>query len=90
MLTMTNIWAGYGGSHVLQGVDLHCAPGTITCIVGPNGAGKSTVLRVVSGLLSPARGRSSSTAPRSPGVPPTRSCGRASHRCRSRTRCSPR
>ena len=56
MLRMTNIWAGYGGSHVLQGVDLHCAPGTITCIVGPNGAGKSTVLRVVSGLLSPSEG----------------------------------
>ena len=56
VLRMTNIWAGYGGSHVLQGVDLHCAPGTITCIVGPNGAGKSTVLRVVSGLLSPSEG----------------------------------
>ena len=56
MLTMTNIWAGYGGSHVLQGVDLHCAPGTITCIVGPNGAGKSTVLRVISGLLTPSEG----------------------------------
>jgi ABC-type branched-subunit amino acid transport system ATPase component len=56
VLTLTNVYAGYGGSHVLQGVDLHCAPGTITCIVGPNGAGKSTVLRVVSGLLAPSEG----------------------------------
>ena len=56
MLRLTNVWAGYGGSHVLQGVDLHCAAGTITCIVGPNGAGKSTVLRVVSGLLTPSEG----------------------------------
>lgn len=56
MLDLTGIYAGYGGSHVLQGVDLHCAAGTITCIVGPNGAGKSTVLRVVSGLLSPSEG----------------------------------
>ncbi len=56
MLTMNGVVAGYGGSHVLQGVDLHCPPGTITCIVGPNGAGKSTVLRVVSGLLKPVEG----------------------------------
>jgi ABC-type branched-subunit amino acid transport system ATPase component len=51
MLTLESVTAGYGGGDVLQGVDLHCAPGTVTCIVGPNGAGKSTVLRVISGLL---------------------------------------
>jgi branched-chain amino acid transport system ATP-binding protein len=52
MLTLTGVTAGYGaGGDVLRGVDLHCQPGTITCVVGPNGAGKSTVLRVVSGLL---------------------------------------
>jgi ABC-type branched-subunit amino acid transport system ATPase component len=56
VLTLEGIVAGYGGSHVLHGVDLHCEPGTITCIVGPNGAGKSTVLRVVSGLLAPVEG----------------------------------
>ncbi len=56
MLTLTGIVAGYGGGAVLQGVDLTCDPGTITCIVGPNGAGKSTVLRVVSGLLTPTAG----------------------------------
>lgn len=57
MLTMTGIRAGYGGSDVLQGVDLHCATGTITCIVGPNGAGKSTVLRLTSGLIKPSAGQ---------------------------------
>jgi ABC-type branched-subunit amino acid transport system ATPase component len=52
MLTLEGVTAGYGGGgDVLQGVDLHCPPGTVTCIVGPNGAGKSTVLRVISGLL---------------------------------------
>jgi len=51
VLRLTGVTAGYGGGNVLQGVELSCAPGTITCIVGPNGAGKSTVLRVVSGLL---------------------------------------
>ncbi len=53
---MAGVRAGYGGSDVLQGVDLSCAAGTITCIVGPNGAGKSTVLRLVSGLLKPSAG----------------------------------
>jgi branched-chain amino acid transport system ATP-binding protein len=51
MLTLSDVTAGYGGGNVLQGVDLHCADGTVTCIVGPNGAGKSTVLKVISGLL---------------------------------------
>jgi branched-chain amino acid transport system ATP-binding protein len=51
MLTLTGVIAGYGGGNVLQGVDLHCADRTVTCIVGPNGAGKSTVLKVISGLL---------------------------------------
>jgi ABC-type branched-subunit amino acid transport system ATPase component len=51
VLTLTAVTAGYGGGNVLQGVDLHCADRTVTCIVGPNGAGKSTVLKVISGLL---------------------------------------
>jgi ABC-type branched-subunit amino acid transport system ATPase component len=53
---MKAVTAGYGGGNVLQGVDLSCADGTVTCIVGPNGAGKSTVLRVISGLLKPSAG----------------------------------
>ncbi len=56
MLQLTGVVAGYGGGAVLQGVDLLCDGGTITCVVGPNGAGKSTVLRVVSGLLTPSEG----------------------------------
>jgi len=56
VLRLEGVVAGYGGSDVLQGVDLEVASGSITCIVGPNGAGKSTVLRVVSGLLAPRKG----------------------------------
>jgi ABC-type branched-subunit amino acid transport system ATPase component len=56
VLTLAGVTAGYGGGDVLQGVDLACDAGSITCIVGPNGAGKSTVLRVVSGLLRPRTG----------------------------------
>jgi branched-chain amino acid transport system ATP-binding protein len=56
VLSLKGVVAGYGGGDVLQGVDLECADGTVTCIVGPNGAGKSTVLRVISGLLRPSAG----------------------------------
>ena len=56
-LRLEEVVGGYGGGDVLQGVDLHVARGSITCIVGPNGAGKSTVLRTLSGLLRPRLGR---------------------------------
>jgi branched-chain amino acid transport system ATP-binding protein len=56
VLTLSGVYAGYGGGDVLQGLDLEVPTGAITCIVGPNGAGKSTVLRVVSGLLTPRLG----------------------------------
>jgi branched-chain amino acid transport system ATP-binding protein len=56
LLQLANVYAGYGGGDVLQGVDLAVAEGSIACIVGPNGAGKSTVLRAVSGLLKPRLG----------------------------------
>jgi branched-chain amino acid transport system ATP-binding protein len=56
MLTISGVFAGYGGGDVLRGLDLEVPTAAITCIVGPNGAGKSTVLRVVSGLLRPRLG----------------------------------
>jgi ABC-type branched-subunit amino acid transport system ATPase component len=56
LLKLEGVVAGYGGSDVLQGVDLTVEPASITCIIGPNGAGKSTVLRTVSGLLAPRKG----------------------------------
>jgi len=56
MLKLTDVYAGYGGGDVLQGVELEVPTGSVCCIVGPNGAGKSTVLRTISGLLPPRRG----------------------------------
>jgi ABC-type branched-subunit amino acid transport system ATPase component len=56
MLTVSDVYAGYGGGDVLQGVDLEVPERSVCCIVGPNGAGKSTVLRAISGLLQPRKG----------------------------------
>jgi ABC-type branched-subunit amino acid transport system ATPase component len=70
MLTLNDVTAGYGGGDVLQGVDLHCADGTVTCIVGPNGAGKSTVLKVISGLLKCRTGSVEMAGQRTDGLEP--------------------
>jgi len=56
VLSVKEVFAGYGGGDVLQGVDLEVPQSSVCCIVGPNGAGKSTVLRTVSGLLRPRSG----------------------------------
>jgi ABC-type branched-subunit amino acid transport system ATPase component len=70
MLSLAGVTAGYGGGNVLQGVDLDCAEGTVTCIVGPNGAGKSTVLRVISGLLRCSAGTITMAGDRTDGLNP--------------------
>jgi branched-chain amino acid transport system ATP-binding protein len=57
ILSLEGVVAGYGSGDILKGVDLRVEPGTVTCLIGPNGAGKSTVLKTVSGLLRPSRGR---------------------------------
>jgi branched-chain amino acid transport system ATP-binding protein len=50
-LTIRKLRAGYGGIHVLHGVDLDVPAGQLTVVVGPNGAGKSTMLKALSGLM---------------------------------------
>jgi ABC-type branched-subunit amino acid transport system ATPase component len=56
LLELRGVSAGYGGSRVLDAVDLAVERQSITCVIGPNGAGKSTLLKAVSGLLRPWQG----------------------------------
>jgi branched-chain amino acid transport system ATP-binding protein len=54
MLTLTDVHTYYGESHVLQGVTLTAAKGTVTAVLGRNGVGKTTMCRSIVGL-TPAR-----------------------------------
>ena len=47
----------FGENVALAGVDLTVAEGTVLGLLGPNGAGKTTVVRILSTLLRPDRGR---------------------------------
>ena len=47
----TALRKSFGGSLVLDGVDLSVAEGTIFALLGPNGAGKTTIVRILSTLI---------------------------------------
>ncbi|MEU4211241.1 ABC transporter ATP-binding protein [Streptomyces sp. NPDC026206] len=47
---------GYGGTVVVDGVDLTLPGGAVTAVVGPNACGKSTLLRGMARLLAPTAG----------------------------------
>lgn len=56
MLTITDLHAHYGKSHVLNGVNYQLAGGEIRTILGRNGSGRSTLCKSIIGLLPPTTG----------------------------------
>lgn len=56
MISIQDVYGGYGGLDILSNFGITVEEGSINCIVGPNGAGKSTVLKTLSGVLRPRRG----------------------------------
>jgi branched-chain amino acid transport system ATP-binding protein len=55
-LTLHNVDAYYGDSHVLQKVSFELGEARMLGLLGRNGAGKSTCMNVTVGLLSPRAG----------------------------------
>src|SRR5262245_50274274 len=47
----------YGDVHVLDGLDLRVAAGTVHALLGPNGAGKTTTVNICSTLVEPDAGK---------------------------------
>ena len=55
-LELKDIFAGYGETEILHGVNLSVNTGEIVAIIGPNGAGKSTAIKALLGLLNITKG----------------------------------
>jgi len=56
LLQLGGISLTFGGTPLLEGVDLAVAAGERVCLVGRNGSGKSTLLKIVAGLVEPDKG----------------------------------
>ena len=51
MLSVENLHAYYGKSHVLHGVDFEVHPGEIVALLGRNGSGRSTTAKAIMGMV---------------------------------------
>lgn len=56
VIEVEDVWARFRGHTVLEEVNVAIYPDDFYAIIGPNGGGKTTLLRVILGLLTPARG----------------------------------
>jgi branched-chain amino acid transport system ATP-binding protein len=51
ILTVEDLQAWYGESHVLHGVTFQVYPGEVVTLLGRNGAGKTTTLKAIMGIV---------------------------------------
>ena len=56
MLTINNLFAGYGKVEVLHGISIEVPKGKVVTLIGSNGAGKTTTMRAISGMIAPSAG----------------------------------
>jgi ATP-binding cassette subfamily F protein 3 len=57
LVTMEHVSVGYGDKEILKSVQLNLVPGARIGLLGRNGAGKSTLIKLLSGELSPLKGK---------------------------------
>ena len=57
LLTVTDLHAHYGKSHILHGVNFHIESGEVLSLLGRNGSGRSTTLKSIMGLVTPTSGQ---------------------------------
>src|SRR3979409_1152317 len=55
-LSLTNVNAFYGDSHILHGVSFSLQPSGVLALLGRNGAGKTTFISAIIGFLNPQGG----------------------------------
>jgi len=49
MLQIEGLTLHYGGSQILNGIDLNARVGEVTCVMGTNGVGKTSLMKAISG-----------------------------------------
>ncbi|WP_437291768.1 ABC transporter ATP-binding protein [Sorangium sp. So ce406] len=57
MIQIEQLTKSFGGMPVLRGVDLDVPAGCLYGLIGPGASGKSVLLKMITGLLRPERGR---------------------------------
>jgi len=55
-ISVDNLYAGYNGAAILQGISLSLCASDFVGVIGPNGCGKTTLLRAMSRVLAPRSG----------------------------------
>ncbi|MEH2509331.1 branched-chain amino acid transport system ATP-binding protein [Nitrobacteraceae bacterium AZCC 1564] len=56
VLSVKNLEAWYGESHILHGINFDVRPGEVVTLLGRNGAGKTTTLKSVMGIIGKRTG----------------------------------
>lgn len=56
LLSVQNLQAWYGESHILHGVDFEVFQGEVVTLLGRNGAGKTTTLKSIMGIVGQRQG----------------------------------
>ena len=56
LLSVRDLHAWYGESHILHGVDFDVRAGEVVTLLGRNGAGKTTTLKSIMGIVARRRG----------------------------------
>jgi branched-chain amino acid transport system ATP-binding protein len=56
VLSVQNLEAWYGESHILHGIDFNVSAGEVVTLLGRNGAGKTTTLKSVMGIIGKRTG----------------------------------
>jgi len=56
VLSVQNLEAWYGESHILHGINFDVKPGEVVTLLGRNGAGKTTTLKSVMGIIGKRTG----------------------------------
>lgn len=57
LLELLNVESAYGPIKAIRGVSLQVIEGQIATVLGSNGAGKTTILKTISGIIDPRKGK---------------------------------